>query len=119
MVTIGDLYESLKQYEKDNYYLRDEQGKQHEPDKIGSGWERLNAQDIKIKEEVYRSLKAGKDPATGEQLVHAGVNGDRRSGYNFTFSPDKSWTAYAHSSPEAVTLVTEIQDKAVNGVMQY
>jgi hypothetical protein len=38
MVTGGALYDSLKQYEKDNYYLRDEQGRQLEPEKVGSGW---------------------------------------------------------------------------------
>ncbi|MGD0282300.1 MAG: MobF family relaxase [Dissulfurispiraceae bacterium] len=119
MVTGGALYDSLKQYEKDNYYLRDEQGRQLEPEKVGSGWEKLGAQDLKITEVVYRDLKEARNPVTGEQLVKAGVNGEHRAGYNQTFSPDKSFTVYAHSSPEATKQVTEIQDKAVNGVMRY
>lgn len=119
MVTGGALYDSLKQYEKDNYYLRDEQGRQLEPEKIGSGWDKIGAQDLKITEDGYRDLKEARNPVTGEELVKAGVNGEHRAGYNQTFSPDKSFTVYAHSSPEAMKQVTEIHDKAVNGVMQY
>ncbi len=72
MVSGGELYESLQKYEQDNYYLKDEQGNRLEPEKIGAGWERLGAQDLKITEEVYKDLKDGKDPKTHEQLVRAG-----------------------------------------------
>ncbi|MEW6116365.1 MAG: MobF family relaxase [Nitrospirota bacterium] len=118
MVTIGKIYEKLKEYEKDNYYLSDEQGNTLAPEKIGEGWEKLGFKG-EINETVYKALKEGKDPSTGEQLVQSGVNGDRRSGYNFTLSPDKSWTVYAHSSPSAAKIVLDIHSKSVADAMRY
>ena len=121
MVTGGDLYESLKEYEKDNYFLKDEQGNPLEPEKIGEGWAHLGpgAHDIKIDESVYRDLKAGKNPLTGEQSVQAGVNGEHRAGYNRTFAPDKSWTLYAATSPDAAKLVQDVHNKAMGDVTNY
>ncbi len=119
MVTTGKIYRNFREYEKDNYYLKSEDGKALDPERIGKGWEKLGAQGITIDEEVYKTLKEGRDPKTGEQLVQAGVNGERRPGYNFTFSPDKSFTVYAHTSPAAAAQVQDIHNKAVTDVMRY
>src|SRR5208337_3894417 len=93
MVSSGQLYESLREYEKDNYYLLSDDGKPVVPEKIGNAWAELEKNgEIQINEKTYRDLKAGINPNTGEQLAQNSVSGEHRSGINFTFSPEKSWT---------------------------
>lgn len=119
-VTSGQLYESLREYEKDNYYLKDEAGNPLEPQKVGNAWAELEKTgQIKINEEAYRDLKAGIDPNTKQQMAQDGVNGEHRAGMNFTFSPDKSWTVYAGTSDQAKAEVMEIHGKAMGDVVKY
>ncbi|MEW6740912.1 MAG: MobF family relaxase [Nitrospirota bacterium] len=120
MVTISDIYNKLSEYEKDNYYLKDEMGNELKPQLIGNGWEKLaGGQEIEMNENTYKSLKDGINPFTSEQLVPPGVNGERRPGYNLTFNPHKSFSVLAHSSHEYNQIVNNLIDKAVNDVMAY
>ncbi len=119
MVTVGKVYKNYREYEKDNYYLKTEDGKALDPEKIGKGREELGVQGITINEEAYKALKEGRDPSTGEHLVQKGVNGEHRGGYNFTFSPDKSFTVYAHTSKQNRRIVQDIHNKAMADVVWY
>ncbi len=120
MVTVSDIYNKLSEYEKDNYYLKDEQGNALKPELICEGWEKLtNGRQVEMDEKTYKALKEGKDPLTQEQLVQAGVNGERRPGWNLTFSPHKSFTVLSHSSPEHAKIINDIHNKAVSDVMRY
>ncbi|MCS7135387.1 MAG: relaxase domain-containing protein, partial [Candidatus Aenigmarchaeota archaeon] len=110
-VTIGQIYESLKHYEKDNYYLKGDVA----PSKFGSGWEKLG--NVEINEKTYSLLAQGKDPVSGSQLVDD-RNG-HRPGYNITFSPDKSFSVAAFSSPELKASLLEAHHLAVKDALSY
>lgn len=109
-VTIGQIYESLSKYEQDNYYL-----KNAEPQKFGQGWEKLG--NVEINGENYKLLAEGKDPTTGQQLVDQ-RNG-HRLGYNITFSPDKSFSVAAFSSPEMKQALMEAHHAAVREALSF
>lgn len=120
MVTSGGLYTTLKEYQKDNYFLKNEQGNALVPEKIGNAWEQLEkGGKVEINENTYRDLKSGIDPNTGGQMAQDGVNGEHRAGTNFTFSPDKSWTVYAHTSETAMKDVKGIHEAAMRDVIKY
>jgi len=118
MVTIGKIYESLSMYDRDNYYLKNEKGEVLKPELIGNGWKQLNAQGLEITEDVYKSLKEGKNPLTNEQLVQTNTKGEHRPGYNFTFSPHKSFTVLANTSPEYKQIINDIHQKAVDDTLK-
>lgn len=110
-VTVTQIYESLSKYEQDNYYLKDA-----EPQKFGQGWSQLG-KDVEINDKIYKLLVEGKDPATREQLVDA-RNG-HRLGYNITFSPDKSFSVAAFSSPEMKQALMEAHHAAVRDTLLF
>lgn len=118
MVTIGKIYESMAQYDKDNYYLKNEKGEALKPELVGNGWSQLNAQGLDINEDVYKSLKSGMNPLTNEQLVQSTSKGEHRPGYNFTFSPHKSFTVLANSSPEYRQIINDIHQNAVHDTLK-
>lgn len=109
-VTIGQVYQKLKQYEKDNYYL-----KNAEPEKIGNAWSKFTG--VEINERTYQSLIQGKDPTTGQQLIDD-RNG-HRPGYNITFSPYKSFSVAAFAAPELKQKLMEAHRQAVRDTLQY
>lgn len=108
-VTIGQIYESLDKYEKDNYYL-----KGVEPQKFGTGWEKLG--DVEINAENYRNLAQGKD-IQGNQLID--TRNGHRAGYNITFSPDKSFSVAAFASPEMKQALMDAHHQAVRDTLSY
>lgn len=113
MVTIGRVYEKLEKYKQDNYYLRGA-----EPKKIGSGWERLNLQDVEVTADIYRSLSAARDPSTGEELVTAAAT-KHRQGYDIAFSPHKSLTVAAFSDNGLREKIERIHNNAVRDAIEY
>jgi len=109
--TLGKIYPKLSDYQKDNYYLRNA-----EPQKIGQGWQFL-PENIKIDNELYQMLAQGKT-LDGQEVMKA-PNGEHRAGWDLVFSPDKSFSIYAFSSPEAWDQVQRIHQKAVADVYEY
>jgi conjugative relaxase-like TrwC/TraI family protein len=85
MVTIGHVYETLDKYAKDNYFSRgaESPGQWH-----GKGAEMLGLKGD-VKNEDYQSVREGKDPRTGEQLVSLASNGKHRDGYDIQFALPK------------------------------
>ncbi|GLI53352.1 MobF family relaxase [Thermodesulfovibrio yellowstonii] len=110
-VTIGQIYESLGKYEKDNYFL-----KNAEPQKFGQGWEKLG-EHIEMNEKNYKLVAEGKNPATGQQLVD--TRNGHRPGYNLTFSPDKSFSVATFSDPELKQALLDAHHAAVRDTLQY
>lgn len=120
MVSVGNTYNSINDYNKDNYYLKNEDGSPMEPQKIGEGWKHLDPEGkLQLDEETYKALKEGKDPNTGTQLVQNGVNGEHRAGNDIVFSPHKSFSIYAMTSPENEKLINDIHDHAVKDTLSY
>lgn len=119
MVTCSKIYESLDKYQKDNYYLVDSQGNTLQPEKIGAGWRIMDAQDMPLTEEVYKSLKEGCHATAGNQLIQEGVNGEHRGGYDVTISYHKSWSVWANSSPENRQLFQDIRVEVSANITRY
>ncbi|MBW2598566.1 MAG: relaxase domain-containing protein [Deltaproteobacteria bacterium] len=115
MVSIGNPYNSVKDYEKDNYYMKG--GAKSEW--WGEGAKALGLSG-EVKTDQYQNVIAGKDPESSEQLVSPNSKGEHDPGRDFTFSPDKSFSVYyAAAGAEEREKLDEIFDRSVNSVLDY
>jgi hypothetical protein len=46
MLSFGQIYQSLEQYDRDNYYVKDSEVETRF--QLGSGWKELNAKDLEL-----------------------------------------------------------------------
>lgn len=113
MVTIGTPYKAIDDYEKDNYYIRD----QSENRIFGDLAREMGI--TKISNESYSNLYYGKN-AAGETMVKSGVNGKHRPGYDICFTPDKSISlAYHFGTDEQKRNISEAFHNSVKNTIDY
>lgn len=79
----------------------------------------LGLQGIVSKEHFERLLNG--QSKSGQELVQAGVNGTRRSGYDYTFSASKSFSLLTEliANPELKSQLHEAHDHAVKKALDY
>ncbi len=116
MLSFGEIYQSLEQYEKDNYYVKDSELEMQRT--YGSGWSLLGAEkDHKITSEDFKNLAAGKD--LEGNILSPTFEQRHRQGYDFTWSPHKSITLWAFLSKENLQKVTESMIKASENLVRF
>jgi len=128
MISTGGIYRSLEKYEADNYYLnKDPELNMQTTALAGNGWDRLNiTKNYELSGKDFSNLTKGKD-LNGNYLSDE-FKKSHRGGFDLTWSPDKSLTAYAFKDKETLEKVSnillDISKDAVkfaeeNGFIQY
>jgi conjugative relaxase-like TrwC/TraI family protein len=115
VVTIGHIYEKLQKYAEDNYYSKSvsEPVTWH-----GKGAEALGLQG-EVKNEDYQSVREGKHPTTGEQLVPPASNGKHRDGYDIQFALPKGLSMLREfGPPEVRDAIDRANNRAIENTMK-
>ncbi|GLI53977.1 MobF family relaxase [Thermodesulfovibrio yellowstonii] len=117
MLSFGQIYQSLEQYDRDNYYVRSSEVETRQL--VGNGWKELGTgEDYKIDSEGFKNLASGKD-LNGEYLSKEYLSKEHRQGYDFTWSVHKSVTLYAFTSEENLRQVTSAMNEATKNLISF
>ncbi|MDI1471541.1 MobF family relaxase [Thermodesulfovibrio sp. 1176] len=117
MISFGQIYQSLEQYDRDNYYVKDSEVETRF--QLGSGWKELNAKEgYEITSEDFKKLAHGKD-LNGNYLSKEFEQKDHRQGFDFVWSPHKSITLYAFTSKENLQTVTNSMNEATKNLVNF
>ncbi len=115
MLTISKMYNTLKKYEMDNYYLGEN------APKVEFSGEISNKLGLKfISGGAFENIVAGKN-INGEMLVRPGISGKHNPGRDVVLSPDKSvaLSCYLSQNPDDRRKIIEAHREAVKCVAGY
>lgn len=117
MLSFGQIYQSLEQYEKDNYYVSTNEVETRF--QIGSGWQELGVKNgYEITSEDFKNFANGRD-LQGNYLSKEFEQKDHRQGFDFVWSPHKSVTLYAFTSEENLQTVTNSMNEATKNLVNF